>query len=131
MTTVDALKKLYVALGGDINNVINIVNNAEMVDALAGLVSKGSLLPSVTSADNGKVLVVDGGEWTAAEALPADDRLLPNVTSDDNGKVLAVNEGEWTAADALPADDRLLPEVTSDDNGKTMVVAGGEWTLTT
>lgn len=96
MTTVDALKKLYAALGGDINNVINIVNNAEMVDALAGLVSKGSLLPSVTSEDNGKVLTVDDGEWTAADALPANDRLLPNVTSDDNGKTMVVAGGEWT-----------------------------------
>ena len=96
MTTVDALKKLYEALGGDVNNVTNIVNNAEMVDALAELVSKDSLLPSVTSTDNGKVLVVDGGEWTATDALPADDRLLPNVTSDDNGKTMVVAGGEWT-----------------------------------
>lgn len=96
MTTVDALKKLYAALGGNVNNVANIVNNAEMVDALAGLVSKDNLLPSVTSADNGKVLTVDNGEWTASDALPADDRLLPEVTSDDNGKTMIVTGGEWT-----------------------------------
>lgn len=56
-------------------------------------------LPTVTSSDNGKALIVSGGEWTK-QALPVE---LPAVTSSDAGKVLTVNaEGQWVAA-ALPA----------------------------
>ena len=55
----------------------------------------GDHLPTVTSSDNGKALLVSGGEWTAA-AIPAQ---LPAVTSADSGKILTVNSsGEWVAA---------------------------------
>ena len=52
-------------------------------------------MPAVTGSDNGKALLVSGGEWTAA-AIPAQ---LPAVTSEDSGKILTVNSsGEWVAA---------------------------------
>ena len=55
----------------------------------------GDHLPTVTGSDNGKALLVSGGEWTAA-AIPAQ---LPAVTSADSGKILTVNSsGEWVAA---------------------------------
>ena len=55
----------------------------------------GDHLPAVTSSDNGKALLVSGGEWTAAD-IPAQ---LPAVTSADSGKILTVNSsGEWVAA---------------------------------
>lgn len=57
-------------------------------------------LPSVTSADNGKVLKVSGGAWTAG----AETVELPAVTSADAGKVLTVDSnGHWVAA-ALPSE---------------------------
>lgn len=57
-------------------------------------------LPSVTSADNGKVLKVSGGAWGAG----AETVELPAVTSADAGKVLTVDSnGHWVAA-ALPSD---------------------------
>lgn len=49
----------------------------------------GSGLPDVTSADNGSLLGVSGGEW-AKVASP-----VPDVTSDDNGDLLGVVEGAW------------------------------------
>ena len=55
-------------------------------------------LPAVTSADNGKVLMVVEGKWAAA-AIPSQ---LPAVTTEDAGKVLTVDaEGAWDAA-SLP-----------------------------
>ena len=57
-------------------------------------------LPGVTSADNGKVLKVSGGAWTAGTETVE----LPAVTSADAGKVLTVDSnGHWVAA-ALPSE---------------------------
>ena len=59
-----------------------------------GGITGGSGLPDVTSADNGKALVVDNGEWTVGEVDG-----LPPVSSADNGKVLKVNNGAWATED--------------------------------
>ena len=66
--TVDALKALYVALGGSAADVANITLIPDMVNAIAALVQSGGTaeLPSVTTTDNGKVLTVVSGKWAAA-----------------------------------------------------------------
>lgn len=58
-------------------------------------------LPSVSSADNGKALLVKSGKWQKA-AIPSQ---LPTVTSDDNGDVLTVVEGAWAKAAASGGSD--------------------------
>lgn len=70
MNNVDALKTLYVAMGGDADTVAGISTNAEMILAIADLIGSGSTatLPAVTATDNGKVLKVANGVWTAANA---------------------------------------------------------------
>lgn len=74
-TTVDALKALYVALGGTATDVANITLIPDMITAIAtvaGAVKTAAdtkELPSVTSSNNGQVLTVDGGKWKA-KALP-------------------------------------------------------------
>lgn len=67
MGNVEALKALYVALGGAAEDVENFTLNAEVIAALAdvaGAVAAG-ILPEVTDADDGKVLTVVDGKWQA------------------------------------------------------------------
>lgn len=97
--TVDALKALYVALGGTTADVADITTIPEILTAiipLAATIAEGSSaeLPAVTGDDNGKVLTVSSGKWAAA--LPASQ--LPAVTGDDDDKVLTVVSGAWAAA---------------------------------
>ena len=73
MNTVEALKALYVALGGSADTVANMVIIPDVIAAIATLVSEGipGTLPEVKDTDEGKVLTVDAsGEWVAAN-LPA------------------------------------------------------------
>lgn len=70
MGNVEALKALYVALGGAAEDVENLTLNAEVIAALAdvaGAVAAG-ILPEVTDADEGKILKVVDGKWAVAEA---------------------------------------------------------------
>lgn len=64
-TTVDALKALYVALGGTADDVADIVLIPDMINAIAALITSGATaeLPAVTASDNGKVLKVAAGKW--------------------------------------------------------------------
>lgn len=97
LKTIEALRGLYVALGGDLADVVNINNTPDMLMAISTVASAAaSELPVVKAADNGKVLKVVEGKWAKAD-LPEE---LPAVTGDDNGKVLKVVEGEWTKATA-------------------------------
>lgn len=70
-TTVDALKNLYVALGGSADDVENVTLIPDMINALAIVAASATAaeLPKVTSSNNGQVLTVDGGKWKA-KALP-------------------------------------------------------------
>lgn len=71
--TIDALKNLYVALGGTAATVADITIIPDMVNAIATLISGGggARLPEVSASDNGKVLTVVSGDWAAA-ALPTE-----------------------------------------------------------
>lgn len=71
MTNVEALKELYVALGGEAADVAGITENAQMIHEIAKIVhggggGGGGGLPDVTAADNGKALTVVDGEWGVA-----------------------------------------------------------------
>ena len=84
-------------------------------------------LPTVTDADNGKVLSVSGGAWSAAEPPSG----LPEVTEADNGKYLGVSNGQWKVTGQLePEPDTLLPYVKQEDNGKVLSVVNGRWAAT-
>lgn len=65
MNTISALQALYVALGGDADDVANINTIPEMISAIATQAAKATApeLPAVTATDNGSVLKVVNGAW--------------------------------------------------------------------
>ena len=107
MLTVDALKVLYVAMGGNLTDTYDDIAGGVAVsqytlttDVILALAKQAvpAGLPTVTSEDAGKALMVgEDGTW-GADWVPAE---LPTVTASDNGDVLTVVSGEWTNA-ALP-----------------------------
>lgn len=64
--TIQALQNLYVALGGDLSDVADIVIIPDMINAIAAVIPSAiaSALPEVSTSDNGKVLKVADGEWS-------------------------------------------------------------------
>lgn len=74
--TIDALRNLYVALGGSAEDVADLVIIPDLINAIATqaatitAAATAKELPSVTSADNNKVLTVVSGKWAKAN-LPS------------------------------------------------------------
>lgn len=70
MTNVEALKEIYVALGGNASG-FNAQTNPEAIHLISTVIAAAIApeLPKVTSSNNGQVLTVDGGKWKA-KALP-------------------------------------------------------------
>lgn len=93
-TTVKALKNLYVALGGDVDDVAEISRIPDMIKVLSVTFPQviSSILPAITAGDNGKVLTALDGSWRAMD-IPAE---LPQVTGIDEGDTLEVVNGQWT-----------------------------------
>ena len=88
-TTIQALRAIYVALGG---TGTDIPDNMEIPAALMKIATAAAStieLPAATS--NGQVLTASGGKWVSA-AIPSQ---LPAVSATDNGSVLKVVEGVW------------------------------------
>ena len=67
---ITALQGLYVALGGNIEDVENLNTIPDMINAIATVASgvAEATLPAVTAEDDGKVLTVVDGAWAAAES---------------------------------------------------------------
>lgn len=76
MTNLEALKALYVALGGNSSTVANMTTSAEVINAMCSVAetlataATTAELPKVSATNNGQVLTVVSGKWAAA-ALPA------------------------------------------------------------
>lgn len=64
-STVIALKALYIALGGDMDDVAALTLIPDIINLIAALVTaSGGVLPAVDAEDNGKVLKVADGAWS-------------------------------------------------------------------
>lgn len=75
------------------------------------------VLPQVSEEDNGKVMTVVNGMWTAAVGASGGAGAgLPAVAGTDSGKILTVVNGVWAAAEA-PA----LEKIEVDEDGFTDV----------
>lgn len=116
-TNVQALKNLYVALGGDASDVENLTTSSEVITAMESVAaSAASELPAVKASDAGKNLTVNSsGKWAAI--MPEDE--LPAVTTSDNGKVLGVSNGKWTKTSLTDTD--LI--VIINENGGVFSIA--------
>ena len=68
MTNVEALKALFIALGGDEDD-FDATTNPEAISALVDVIAGGTL-PAVTAEDDGKVLTVVDGAWAAVTPAP-------------------------------------------------------------
>ena len=103
-------------------DIVSKIDPIYLPDGLGG----GSSLPEVTTNNNGQVMTVVDGVWTAQ--TPASG--LPDVTVDDNDKVLAVSNGVWTIQTVTHPVE--LPNVTVDDAGKFLRVGSdGTWIVET
>ena len=102
MTTVEALKGLYVAMGGNLTDYYSDVASGiavgdyvlipDCIQAITNIISAiGIELPTVTAEDDGSVLTVVSGKWAKA-SVPKE---LPTVDATDNGSVLKVVDGAW------------------------------------
>jgi len=101
-TTVKSLQDVYVALGGKLTDTYEDIDGGvpvsdyttipDVIEAISQLAGKTLKLPKTTSADTGKLLVVnEDGDWDKGDA-PEE---LPDVTASDNGSVLSVVNGAW------------------------------------
>lgn len=64
--TLDAIRGLHVALGGDADDVANLVTIPDLIKVISTQVATvvgTKELPDVDADDNGKVLKVVDGEW--------------------------------------------------------------------
>lgn len=71
MTNIEALKKVYVALGGDADD-FNATTNPEAIDLVASVVAAAVApeLPEVTAANDGDMLKVVDGKWAKFTPAP-------------------------------------------------------------
>ena len=69
MLNIDALKNVYVALGGDADD-FTATTNDEAINLVATVIPSalGAILPAVSAEDNGDILKVVDGEWAKASA---------------------------------------------------------------
>lgn len=85
-TNIEALRGLYVALGGDVADVADITTLPEMLEKISTVAAAAAgELPAVTSSDNGKTMQVKSGKWETGLKLPI------SISSTDKYKPLCVN----------------------------------------
>lgn len=82
----EALKKLFVGLGGDPTELADNQTASDYIDdlesAIKACASEASedILPAVTSEDNGKILAVVNGAWTKVTITAVADTTSGAVT---------------------------------------------------
>jgi len=86
MLTIEALRALYVKMGGNAADVADLELTPDIIEAIKDIYEdKGDTLPAVTSDDNGKALLVQEGAWDKGP-LPS-DTFMVTYTPDGQGGV--------------------------------------------
>lgn len=127
MTTVEALKSLYAALGGNLEDVININTNPDMINALCEVASGGN--PNSKETITGTLANPFGESqvsFTEAKAALANGGM--------SGLASITNQGTTTGGLVLYADDTyvyLIGTQYDDSVGffDTVIAWGSDWTL--
>ena len=105
-TTIEAFRDFYVALGGSLNDVKNIVTIPAMIEVLNQVTQLGNLTNvALNSPSDGQVLKYNGSKWVNATDTDTDElEDLSDValTTPSNGQVLTYDgtSGKWKNADA-------------------------------
>lgn len=136
---IEALKALYVKLGGTASTVADVTQTPDMINAIAGLDigGGGSSLPAVTSDDNGSVLTVVEGEWDKAEAPSGNNDFVVTYIEDSGtvtaDKTFAEITAAYNAGKKIYAKYQsyvvFIPLITIDEHNDEIVAFGFAATL--
>lgn len=108
----NALKELYISLGGDASAIRDENDVNDLIRTIAGLklgeeIQSGGGLPEVTADDNGDVLTVVEGEW--GKAAPSGGTLIVHI-----GKTGILDKTWQEISDAVEAGNIAMVYDDSD-----------------
>lgn len=117
MTTVEALKSLYTAMGGNLEDVTNISTNPDMINALCDVASGGN--PNTVETITGTVAEPWGGRFAEIKAGIADGSMTCYFNGSTGGRMYVFLDnanGHVIATDIANYDQSM----------NTLVLFGGE-----
>lgn len=98
MTTVTELKKLFIELGGNPEDLKGCQTDADVIKLLSEVVGSTIELPAVSASDNGKVLKVVEGAWGKGtdESAPKFVKFYENTLETDTNQISIPVESEYS-----------------------------------
>ena len=98
MSTVTELKKLFIELGGNPEDLKGCQTDADVIKLLSEVVGSTIELPAVSASDNGKVLKVVEGAWGKGtdESAPKFVKFYENTLETDTNQISIPVENEYS-----------------------------------
>lgn len=109
---IDALKAVYVALGGSASDVANLSTNAEVIEKIAEVAGSTVKLPAVSGSDNGKVLTVSSGKWQAKQPASPTSYEIAVRYNDETPSSINVSLPSGESRSHLLSDGKAIKENT-------------------
>lgn len=107
----DALKRLFLKLGGDPDDLKDDVSVEDYIDNL-GEVLCGAELPPVSGSDNGKVLTVSSGKWQAKQPASPTSYEISVGYNDETPSSISVSLPSGESRSRLLSDGKAIKENT-------------------